>query len=165
MSRTSINDFLGGGLGPLPLSAPFVGGGLVAFPVESFTTPLLDLTQVALGIELAPAKPGHYAVPIGNMFIVVESKSGTQTTPPTTRSGSNAAHTNSFPQISTRPANADVAAVAVPGFILGPAAAAAGVQQIANAPVIFDLVSGALGAGGFSLFARFVGRFYWVPVL
>jgi len=77
LNRTAPNDFLGGGLGPIPLGSPGAGS-LVAFPGETYVTPLFDLTQPLLGFELVPAKPGHIAFPNGTAVWVIEQVTGTQ---------------------------------------------------------------------------------------
>jgi len=169
VNRQAINDFLGGGLGPIPLGSP-AGGGLLAFPAESFISPLLDLTVPTLGIELVPARPGYFAVPSGNAIILVEQAAGTQTSPPTTRAGSDPGHTNSIPSASTQPTsgaiNGLIAAGALPGFTIGPVSTAntAGVQQLANTPIILDIVTGAQGTGGYILKAKIEIRVFWVAV-
>lgn len=163
--RAAINDFLGGGAGPLPNGSPG-GGGLVAFPFESFVTPILDLTKAQLGVEIVPAKPGHVAVILATSLWFIEQVAGTQTSPPTLQAGSDPAHTNSIPSSSTTPSNADVATSAsiLPALAVGPTSqsAAVGVRRFVNAPIILDVTAGAQGTGGFSLKARFQCRVIWM---
>lgn len=154
-------DFLGNGLGPVPGSNP--GGGLVAYPNETFETPILDLTVPQLGIELVPAKPGHIAFSI-LAATIIESVTGTQVTPATWRAGSDAARVNQSPLVST-PSNANVNAANPPCVGgLGGNIFTSPQQQFANTPVLLDVVSGASGTGGFSLRGRFSMSITWLAV-
>jgi len=154
-----VNDV---GLGPAPLGSPG-SAGLVAFPVELYQTPNLDLTVPNLGIELIPAKPGHFPVLV-NANWIIDSASGTQTTPPTTRAGSDAGHVNFASQTSTKPSNASVNGANVPSMGDGNANAALTLRRIPNAPVIFDIVAGAQGTGTFAVRGRFSVSVNWVSV-
>lgn len=158
-------DYLGNGIGPVQIGTAG-SGTLVVFPGETYQTPLLDLTQITLGIELIPAKLGH--IPRLSSSVssrwMVESFSGTQVTPATLQAGSDAAHSNFIAPVSTSPDNASVNAANPISFAQGPAEAAVTTQKIPGAPVIFDVVAPCVGTGLFSLKARFACFVTWVAV-
>lgn len=161
MSRTA--DYLGNGVGPMSFG-PQAGGGLVAFPCEAFETALLDLTVPNLGIEIIPAKPGHFPVLLNPLWII-EQFAGTQTAPGACNAGSNPAH-NNFLLSFTQPSNANVNAITTTPCTLSagtPVAPANSVTRIPNAPVILDITQGSAGTGGFVLKGRFVLYVFWVP--
>ena len=157
-----VADILGNGLGPEPLGSPG-GGGLVAFPCETFQTLLLDLTKTVSGIELVPARNGHVAFQLAS-FWIIESTTGTQTSPPTVQAGNNGAHTNYIPSSGTTPSNANVAATVAPGVTAGPFAAGNSIQIPINSPVLLDVTSGATGTGNFTLMGRLVTLVTWSEV-
>lgn len=159
MSRTS--DYFGNGAGPLALSQP--SGGLVAYPVETYITPSLDLTIVQLGIELIPAKPGHI-VAITVTGFLLESVTGTQTTPLQARAGSDPTHTNISPLITTNPTNAQVNSANTPCTAGGLSSNSVPVQILPSLPVFLDIVAGAQGTGGFSLRGRLAARVAWAAI-
>lgn len=136
---------------------------MVAYVVETFETQKIDLTQSASNIELIPARPGYFPVAASVQWLI-ESQAGTQTTPPTTNAGSDAAHTNFFPSSATTPSNASVNAAAPPSFANAPAQAADTVQRIANATVFLDITAGAQGTGGFALTGKLVVTVFWISV-
>lgn len=155
------------GLGPIPQGTP-PAGALVAYSQETFQTQVLDLTVPNLGIEIAPAKPGH--VPVVNFLNwIITQAAGTQTTPLSFQSGSDAAHTNFAPSQATHPSNAEVATAI--GLAAGQAIVCAsssipGFPQkvIPNAPLILDITAGAQGTGGFSLKGFFMINILWMAV-
>lgn len=157
-------DFFVPGLGPVSLKGDGSGSGLVAYPAEVFTTPLLDFTVPTLGIELVPAKPGHYPIQLTNpRTIIIESVSGTQATAAQIRAGSDPAHTNYLP-LTNQPSNANVNGAVPPSFAPGSNVVNT-THRIPNTPVIFDLVTGAVGtAPGFVLKARYMTVVIWISV-
>jgi hypothetical protein len=155
-------DFLGPGTGPIPLGSG--GSGLSAFPVESFTTSILDLTQVVAGLELVPARAG-YIPRLGGGFWDIEQVVGTQTNPPTIQAGSDTAHSNFIASTNATPSNASTNAAATPCVISGPnQASGGGVQSLTNATIFVDITVGATGTGGFVLKGRFVVNVLWMAV-
>lgn len=155
------------GLGPQQLEGPgSASAGLGAFAFEFFQTPLLDLTKTYSNIELIPARPGF--IPISSTNVekwVIELVQGTQTSPPTVRAGSDAAHTNFINNQNNTPSNAIVNTTVPPAVTIGnnlnfvlP------VQSLPGVPVFFDLVSPAQGTGGYIVKARYVCGIAWVPV-
>lgn len=163
MSRTS--DYLGNGLGGIPLGSPNAAT-LSAFPAEEYQSPLLDFTVPNLGVEIVPAKPGYVAVRMvaGAIGFVIEQVAGTQTTPMTMNAGSDPAHTNIYISSTVRPANADVNTAVPPSIAATPTPAATTVQLFPNAPIVLDITAGAQGTGGFTLKGRFLIRVQWIPV-
>lgn len=153
-----MKDFLGPGLGPERVSpnAP----SRVIFPPEIYVSPVLDLTVPTLGIEIAPARPGHAPLPIRSFWILL-SKSGTQTSPATASVGTNAAHTNILPSSALTPSNANVNAAVTPPYPINGMTVAGNQALITNAPAILDITSGCTGTGGFSLRARFALILIW----
>lgn len=156
-----MNDFIGSGLGPSQVGNQ-ISGSLVAFPLDTYATPQLDLTQVVTGIELVPAKPGHIPVSATARFLI-ESTTGTQTTPLVSQAGSDAAHTN-FKASTSAPANVDVTGAPVPAISSAVGGSAVTTQRIPNATVFFDITAGAQGTGGFTLRGKFVVVVRWQAV-
>jgi hypothetical protein len=156
------------GAGPQLLEGPGTNSAAVgAYPVETFQTPLLDLTKTYANIELVPARPGYYPVGyVGAGFPqwVIESASGTQTSPPTVQVGSDAAHQNTLALSAATPTNAKVNVATPPTIVDGPTLAATTIQRIPNAPVFFDLTVPAAGTGGYSCMARLVIYICWIAV-
>lgn len=156
------------GLGPLSLEpAGLISAGRVPFPVEIYASPLLDLTQAVSGVEIIPAKPGYIPTTrtVGGVFWVIENVTGTQTTPPTLRAGSNAARTNFIIQVSTTPANADVNGANPPSLSNAAAAVATTtVQLFPNTPVYLDIVAPAAGTGGYKCMAKIISIITWMAV-
>lgn len=152
-------DVLGVGTGPTALGGSG-SSGLINYPIETYVTPTLDLTQTVSGIELIPAKPGHVPLVYLARWIIY-SVTGTQTTPATHKAGNNTAHTNIFASSSTNPSNANVNAAAPVSTAAGPVTVQPS-NITPNAPVIFDLTSGAVGTGGFALRARLAAFVIWV---
>ena len=163
MSRTS--DYLGGAVGPFPLSAGF-GGGLVSYPNETFETPLLDLTVVTTGIEIVPAKPGHIPLLAVAGSWLIESFAGVQTAPGSIKLGSDPTHTNLLSTV-VLPPNATLAAiVSLPSRAnsTSTTVAANTAQRLVNTPVILDVISPSTGTGGFALKGRYHFSVIWAPV-
>lgn len=150
-------DFLEVGAGPIPSGT----AGLVSYPSETYATPILDLTVANLGIELVPAKPGHFAVSSGSEWII-ESVNGTQVTQVTCQAGTDLAHVNFFTSFNGRPTNVEVNGVVPPSLGTGAPTAAQTLQRTSNTPVIFDVTVPATGTGGFALRARFCVRVRWI---
>lgn len=151
-------DILGNGLGPSRNSSS-PSSGMVAFPSEIYESPLLDLTQVTLGIELIPAKPGYFPV-LSSARWLIEAFSGAQTTPCTSQAGNDPAHTNVL-AAGTSPTNGATNTSVPPCVLSAGSAAAVTVKRFANAPVIFDVTAGAQGTGGFTLMAKFFCTINW----
>ena len=152
------------GLGPQAFAGPGLGSGAaLPFPLETYQTPLLDLTKTYSNIELLPARPGFYPVIISSMWLI-ESHSGTQTTPPTIQAGNDLNHVNIIPLSATRPSNANVNAIGQNGICTASAAAANTVQKIIGVPVFFDLTVPAVGTGGYSCFGHYVLIVCWMAV-
>ena len=149
----ALQDILGNGVGP--------SGTTASLPGESFQTDLLDLTQPLLGIEVVPAKPG-YAPIIFSPEWVIESVSGTQTSPPVYNAGTNPAHTN-YNLAANTPTNAATNAAVPPCLAVGPSSTLP-IQLTPNAPVIMDITAGAQGTGSFSLKARLLLTVAWIAV-
>lgn len=148
------------GLGPEMLGDPN-SGSRVDFPYETYVSPSIDLTQVASNIEIIPARPGH--IPFVNIRNwLIESHAGTLVTPPTTKAGNDAAHTNVFSSSSTTPTAADVNGAVVPSIGGGPTFALNAAQRMPNATVYLDVTSPASGTGGFALTARLVMQVFWM---
>lgn len=157
-------DILGNGAGPLPAGSP--GGGSSCYPLETFETQTIDLTQPISGLEIIPARPFYSPHSVTTVWIV-EQVTGTQTSPPTIRAGNDANHDNLIGPTSTTPSNANVNAAQVPCPITGPGTGAAigpTSQFIANAPVFLDVTAGAAGTGGFTLKARLAISVSWSSV-
>jgi len=137
-------------------------------PCETYQTPLLDLTQATLGIELVPAKPGY--IPIGLTSIwLIETSTGTQTTPPSIQAGNDSAHTNIMANTSTTPSNANAASCVgnTPALAGGPSTASAAqlaAQHNQNAAVVFDVTAGGQGTGGYTLKGKLVLVIMWQAV-
>ena len=131
-----------------------------AFSLETYETPLLDLTKTYSGIELVPARPGYIPIHSTRTWIIF-SRSGTQTSPPTTNIGNDAAHTNIQPSINTTPSNVNVNG-AVPISLAQGVAQNQGPQILPNATVYFDLTAPATGTGGYSCMARYAIAIFWV---
>ena len=157
------NDNLGYGQGPASLGSPG-SGAIISFPYEMYQSPQLDLTQINLGIELVPAKPGYIATRQGSLW-VIELVQGVQTVPLQVQAGSNAAHTNFFAS-SPVPSNVDVNGAVPPCFATSPVVTSAAntVQQFPNTPIIMDVTVGAQGTGGFALKGRLCSIVFWAPV-
>lgn len=155
----SFDQFAGAGAGPIPQGN---STGLVAYPNETFQTPVLDLTQVQLGIELVPAKPGHVFTVLFINWVITQA-SGTQTTPLTMQIGNDAAHTNICASQSIHPSNAEVAA-AVPPAVCSASSLALSTKLFPNAPTFLDITAGAQGTGGFSLKGYFIITTIWMAV-
>jgi hypothetical protein len=155
------SDFIGSGAGPIPLGSPG-SGSLAAYPVETFISPPIDLTLVTLGIELVPAKPFYFPWLV-NANWLIESFTGTQTSPPTFNAGSDLAHLNFISSTSASPSNANTNASSPPAAVAGPPMVfpATPLRSIANATVFLDIASGAVGTGSFSLKARLVVDVAW----
>lgn len=156
------------GLGPLVLEpSDRISAGRVPYPLEIYTTPLLDLSQVVTDLEIVPARFGY--VPVnrvsGVALWVIESIVGTQTTPPTIKAGSNTARTNFFASSSATPSNADVNGANVPSISNASSAiAAVGLQLLPNSPIYFSITSPAAGTGGYKCMARLVFNVAWTAV-
>jgi hypothetical protein len=159
-------DYLGQALGPMALGPFPTSGFQVMYPIEIYQTQILDLTKTASGIELVPAKPGHYPVIFSSTRFLVEAVNGTQTTPAQMQAGSDAAHTNLFIS-SALPSNANVNAVspsALPGLALGPALATDTIRRIPNATVLMDITAGAQGTGSFALRGKLSINVAWIAI-
>jgi hypothetical protein len=158
-------DYLGTGLGPQNLGSPGAAG-LVAFPMEVFISPVLDLSKVTLGIEIIPGRTG--LIPWRtSMAWLIEDASGTQATAPVLQAGSDAAHTNFFPS-SSSPTNSDVASCIGVTPCFSPGFANSSVnqqnQKFAGLPTIMDITSGGLGSVGYTLRGRFYTTVFWMSV-
>jgi len=154
-------NYFGQALGPNPLGSPS-GSSLVMYPVEIFQTPLLDFTQPISNIELAPARRGYAPVVALGRFLI-EQVAGTQTTPPTTQAGNDPTHTNVIPQGNSSPSNTQVNTAVPPAFgtVSLPATT---VKLLTNSPVLFDIVAGAQGTGGFVFKGKFVASIFWIAI-
>lgn len=138
-------------------------GSACAYGPDVFQSPLLDLTTSYANVEILPARPGYYPLVISASWII-ESASGTQTTPPTFQAGNDAAHTNILINQSTTPSNANVNAAAAPcraGFATTNTSAAT--KRIAGSTVYFDLTVPATGTGGYSCKAKLSLLVFWIP--
>ena len=158
-------DFFVPGLGPLPVGASPLAGSLLAFPAETYISPMLDFTQPISGIELIPAKQGH--LPISPLLgvtyfaVVIKSVTGTQTTPAHFRAGSDPGHVNFF-SLQSAPINSDVNS-AVPPSLGQINSFVGGRQMFANTPVILDITTGAIGTDStFSLTGYIVAYVMWM---
>lgn len=150
------------GLGPQNLEGNQTSGSLLAFSPETYSTPLLDITQPISKVELIPARPGYIPVAVLNCFWSIENVVGAQTVPAQFQVGSNAAHTNVFTSTAA-PTNADVAATNPPSrtsTLFGQFQT----QQFANTPIFFDLTTGAQGTGGFKCSAKFIITLLWAAI-
>lgn len=155
-------DFIGQGAGPIPVGT--TGAGLASYPFEGFESATLDLTQITLGLEIIPARPGYFPYIFGALWIV-ESVSGVQTSPPTFQAGNDAAHTNTILPNSTTPSNANVNAANSVCAVTGPGLLNSGtVKKIPNATVFLDITAPAVGTGGFALKARLWVEVIWLAV-
>src|SRR6267142_2458719 len=155
------------GTGPQALEGSNTNSASVgAYPVELFQTPLLDLTKTYSNIEIIPARPGYFPVVLSSSFPewVIESVSGTQTSPPTIQAGNDAGHVNTIPNTATTPSNALVNAAVPPTVASGPAAPAATVKRVPNTPVFMDVTVAAQGTGGYSCLARLSFVVCWIAV-
>lgn len=152
-------DTLGVGAGPVPLGPT---ASLAAYPVEAFESPILNLATTTLGIEMIPAKPGYFPSLI-NLFWIITSKAGTQTTPPTCRAGANSTHDNLWTTSSTTPSNASVNGAAPPSVAFGPLTVNYAARALPNTPIIMDVTTGAQGTGGFTLRAKMLLVVFWLP--
>lgn len=153
------------GVGPEPLEGPgAVAASLVAFQAETYQTPLIDISQPLSGMELIPARPGHFPVLLNALYGVwdIESVTGTQTSPVHLQAGNNAAHTNMFASTTT-PSNGDVNGANVPSltFLNATFNIAAPATQIPNATVFLDVTVPAAGTGGFKCMARLSVTVVW----
>lgn len=153
-----MKDFLGPGLGPERTSP--TAPARVILPPEIYVSPVLDMTVPNLGIEIAPARPGHTILPIRSFWIVI-SKSGTQTSPATASVGTNAAHTNILPSSATTPSNANVNAAVNPVYPINGMTVGGNQAILLNTPAILDVTAGTQGTGGYSLRARFAIILIW----
>lgn len=155
------------GTGPQTLEGPGTNSAaVVAYPVEPFQTPLLDLTKTYSNVELIPARPGYVPIVASGFFPewVIESVTGTQTSPPTIRAGNDAGHVNTIPSTATTPTNALVNTAVPPTVVTGPANPAVTLKRIPNAPVFMDITVAAQGTGGYSCLARLSIVVYWFAV-
>ena len=152
------------GAGPALLEGPGTNSaGEVAYLAEVFQTPLFDLTKTYSNIEIIPARPGYYPLPLLTEW-VIESFSGTQTSPLTLRVGNDPGHVNIFALQSTNPSNVDVNAAIPPSYATGLTVAVSNnTQRIANAPVYMDITAPASGTGGFTCTARLSFIVVWFP--
>lgn len=157
-------DYFGNATGPAALGSPGAGS-TVMYPCEAFQTPQLDFTRpTTTSIELVPARPGHFPLILTSIFLI-ETATGTQTSPPTTRAGNNATHDNLIAQNSTNPSNAAFNTPSVAPCISGGGSVpAAATQRIPNAPVFFDVVTGSAGTGGYALKGKFVVFVLWTAI-
>jgi hypothetical protein len=153
-------DYLGNGTGPASLGSPGAGTA-VAFPHETYVTPLLDLTKAQLGIELLPAKPGYFPILLQTTWSI-EQVSGTQTVPASVQAGSDAAHSNFLFASSTTPSNANVNAANPPSIAAGPSNATFQNGLQTNAPIFLDITSPCQGTGGFQLKAKLFMLVGWL---
>jgi len=161
MSRTF--DYLSAAAGPISLSR--AGGGLVAYSIESFQSPLLDFSVAVFGIEILPAKPKHVALLVGAPVFIFESSRGTQTSTATVNLGSDATH-DDFANINT-PGNVLVNAITVyPCTIAYGGLSTPGnpTRLTPNATVFLDVAVPAAGTGNFSLKGRLSFTAAWLPV-
>lgn len=158
------------GVGPQALQPTLVGGGAsVAYPVELYQTPVLDLTKTLFGMELVPARPGHFPFQVFRWWLITQ-KNGTQTSPIAYRSGSNEANAiqptphNNFVSAGASPSNADVNNVnlVIPCWAAG-SSGAGNAQRLTNKPIIMDITAAAVGTGNFSLFASLATFVAWSP--
>lgn len=162
----SFGDFFQRGLGPAPIGSP--GGGLsVAWPIESFETPSLDLTVVQSNIELVPARPGYIALGFAALWLI-EAISGTQTSPPTLQAGSDAAHSNFIPSTNSLPSNANInGGTTLPflassgSFIIISSPTTTTLQRLPNTTTFLDITAGAAGTGDFALRGRLIVGVKW----
>lgn len=156
------------GAGPQSLEGQgLLSASLGAYTLEVYQTPLLDLTKTYANIELVPARPGFIPCLLRSVNLnrwLLESASGTQTTPPTIRAGSDIGHSNFIPVDVTSPSNARVNAGIVPVQISGPPAAAIGVKQFPGLPIYFDVTIPAAGTGGYSAMAKYTCVVGWIAV-
>jgi hypothetical protein len=152
------------GTGPALLEgAGTNSAGEVAYLIEVFQTPLFNLTNTYSNIEIIPARPGYYPLAFNTAWII-ESLSGTQTSPLTLRAGSNPGHSNIFPLQSTNPSNANVNVAVPPSIASGLTIAVPNnTQQIAKATVYMDITAPASGTGGFACTARMSFFVLWIP--
>jgi hypothetical protein len=152
------------GLGPQSLQGPNTGSGSsVAYPLEFYQTPLLDLTKTYSNIEIIPARPGYVALIFFTRWMI-ESKNGTQVTPITCQAGSNITKNNNL-ALNSNPSNINVnnASTVPPCFVLGQSQLVPAPVLI-NTPILFDVVTPASGTGGFSLMARLFVSAIWAAV-
>lgn len=151
------------GLGPSLFQGPGTpSAGAVAYPIEIYSTPILDLTKIVSGIEAIPARPGYIATQFNSRWIV-QQLSGTQTSPPTYQMGSDPAHQNFVPSTAA-PSNASVNAIVGTPALGNGGLLQTGLQFFPNAPVFFDVTAAAQGTGGFALLARHVSVVWWIAV-
>lgn len=157
-----MNEFFVDGAGPAPLGSPG-GASISCLPGEVYQTPVLDLTQVALGIELVPAKPGYFPV-IVNAWWRIETLRGTQATAAQVRAGSDAARLNLF-TLSNTPSNSNINSGVSQSLSLASLGLNGNLQRLGNTPVYMDLASGAIGTDStFALTASFAAYVLWLPV-
>lgn len=137
-------------------------GSLVPLQMETYQTPLLDLTQTLSSMEMIPARPGYAPIPVIVNW-VIESTTGVQTVVLKNNMGSNLAKTNYNPANTNGPSNVNVNG-ANPPSLAGGIGIAPSVQLFANTPVLLDITAGAQGTGSFSLMGRLFMIVYWAPV-
>ena len=155
------------GMGPQSLEGPdLLSASLSAFTMEIFQTPTLDLTKTYADVEIIPARPGFvpFLASANLNRWLIESITGTQTTPPTIRAGNDAGHSNFVTSTATTPSNAAVNAASPPSQITGPSAAAVTAKRFPGATVYFDLTSAAVGTGGYACRAKYTCAVIWVAV-
>mgnify|MGYP006866179937 CR=1 FL=1 len=141
-------------------------GSRVGFLVETFQTPLLDLTQTIDNLEFIPARPKHvpmyaFNYTLGSSCWIIESVTGTQTSPPTFSIGQDAARTNIVAATATTPSNADVNNAVVPSLGTALAVAVVSAQLLVNTPAYFKIATGAVGTGGYRCMAKFSLTIMW----
>jgi len=152
------------GVGPEPSDGPGTpSSSLIAYPMEIFQTPLIDISQPLSGMELIPARIGHIPILIVQLAgeWAIESVVGVQTSPVHVRAGSDAAHSN-FLSSTTTPSNADVNGAVVPSLTSLNTTGPGPVTFFPNTPVYFDITVPAAGTGGFSCLARLIIAVNWV---
>jgi len=130
--------------------------------METYSTPVLDLTKIVTGIELVPARPGYIATQLNREWIIVQF-AGTQTSPTTYQAGSDAAHQN-YAAPSPTPTNAVVNAIVNTPAIGNGGGIVTGGQRFPNATIFLDITVAAQGTGGFTLLARYVTNVWWIAV-
>lgn len=165
------------GAGPQPLQGAANAASCArasAYPLETYQTPILDLTKTYSGIELVPARPGYVATPRSRVWTVI-SVSGTQTSPATYNAGSNTGlesstaepasiHDNFMPQANALPTNATINSGTTPPFVTNATSAANNLQLFANAPVLLDISVPAAGTGGFKLLMMLTVTVEWIAL-
>lgn len=150
------------GLGPANLEGDqSTSASLVLVRPETFSSPLLDISQALSGMEIVPARPGHVFV-VSRMQWIIESVVGTQTVPLNMQIGNNPTHDNVLTSTAT-PSNVDTNTAIPPSPTTGQAPPAL-VQNFPNVPTFMDITSGAQGTGGFKVMARFIISVIWYGV-